>query len=79
MNQEPNALWRESATTLAERLAKRELSAREAVEAHLARIAAAEPALSAFITVAADTALARADALDAQPAPVGPCTGCRWR
>ncbi|WP_042699393.1 amidase [Azospirillum sp. B506] len=68
-------LWRESAATLAGRLARRELSAREAVEAHLARIAAAEPALSAFITVAADKARARADALDAQPALAGPLHG----
>ncbi|CBS90040.1 putative Amidase (plasmid) [Azospirillum lipoferum 4B] len=70
-----NALWRESAAGLAARLARRELSAREAVEAHLARIAAKEPELSAFITVAADEALARAEALDAAPAPVGPLHG----
>lgn len=58
-------LWRESAAGLAARLARRELSAREATEVHLARIAEAEAALSAFITVAADEALSRADALDA--------------
>lgn len=75
MTQDSNTLWRESAATLAERLAKRELSAREVVEAHLARIAVAEPALSAFITVVAEKALARADALDARPAPVGPLHG----
>ncbi|SMH48362.1 amidase [Azospirillum agricola] len=69
------ALWREGAARLAGRLARRELTARAAVEAHLARIEAAEPALSAFVTVAADAALARADALDASPRPVGPLHG----
>ncbi|CAO3438964.1 amidase [Azospirillum doebereinerae] len=84
MSEQNNAVWRNSAAGLAARLARRELSARDAVEAHLARIAATEPALSAFITVAADAALARADALDATlgaggtgsgAGPVGPLHG----
>ncbi|MGA1860069.1 amidase [Azospirillum sp. 11R-A] len=75
MTGEDTPLWREGAVALAARLARRELSSREAVEAHLDRIAAAEPALSAFLTVAADEALARADALDALPSPAGPLHG----
>ncbi|CAO3404210.1 amidase [Azospirillum palustre] len=75
MTGEDTPLWREGAVALAARLARRELSAREAVEAHLDRIAAAEPALSAFLTVATDEALARADALDALPSPTGPLHG----
>jgi len=75
MTGENTPLWRESAASLAARLARRDLSAREAVEAHLSRIAAVEPALSAFLTVAADEALARADVLDALPSPVGPLHG----
>ncbi|MGF7175049.1 amidase [Azospirillum doebereinerae] len=79
MNERNDAVWRDSAAGLAARLARRELSAREAVEAHLARIAAAEPTLCAFITVAADAARPRADALDAVldagGRPVGPLHG----
>ena len=75
MSVQNDDVWRDSAVGLAARLARRDLSAREAVEAHLARIAETEPALSAFITVAADAALARADALDAASHPVGPLHG----
>ena len=75
MSVQNDAVWRDSAAGLAARLARRDLSAREAVEAHLERIAEAEPAMSAFITVAAETALARADALDAASHPVGPLHG----
>jgi Asp-tRNA(Asn)/Glu-tRNA(Gln) amidotransferase A subunit family amidase len=40
-----------TATTLAKALARREISARDVIEAHLARITAHDARLSAFITV----------------------------
>ena len=54
-----------TATTLAKALARREISARAVLEAHLARIAAHDARLSAFITVDADGARRQADACDA--------------
>ncbi|SMF89245.1 Amidase [Azospirillum oryzae] len=79
MSVQNDVLWRDSAAALAARLACGELSARAVVEAHLDRIAATDSALSAFITVAADKALARAEDLDATLArtgrPVGPLHG----
>lgn len=63
------------AAELAAALVAREVSARDAVNAHLQRIAAIEPTLCAFITVAADAALARAAELDDAPAAVGPLHG----
>jgi amidase len=42
-----NELWRCSASDLARRIAAREVSSREVVDAHLARIAQVEPALGA--------------------------------
>ncbi|MSO50530.1 MAG: Asp-tRNA(Asn)/Glu-tRNA(Gln) amidotransferase subunit GatA [Acidobacteria bacterium] len=48
---------------------------RAGVETALARIAATQPALQAFQHVAADRALARADALDRADAPEGPLHG----
>lgn len=68
-------LTEQSATELAGLLARRALLAREVVGTHLERIAALDPQLNAFLTVAADAALARADALDALPAPAGPLHG----
>lgn len=53
-----------SLTELRARLACRELSAREVVSAHLARIERLEPALRAFISWNAEHALAQADAAD---------------
>ena len=50
-------------------------SIKAGVESALARIAAAQPALQAFQHVAADRALARADALDRADAPAGPLHG----
>ena len=48
---------------------------RPVVEAALARITAAQPALQAFQHIAADRALARADALDRAGTPAGPLHG----
>ncbi|WP_434625915.1 amidase [Azospirillum sp. B2RO_4] len=79
MSVQNDVLWRDSAAALAARLACGELSARMVVEAHLNRIAETDPVLSAFITVAADKALAKAGELDATLArtgrPVGPLHG----
>ncbi|MCA3268398.1 MAG: amidase [Azospirillum sp.] len=61
--------------TLRDALARREISARAAVERSLAAIARRDPALCAFLTVAADSARAAADALDARPDLAGPLHG----
>jgi amidase len=57
-------LSRLGAVELAGKIARREVSAREAVEAALARIEAVNPALSAVRVVLADEALAAADEAD---------------
>jgi len=64
-----------SATALQALLVSREVSAREAVEASLARIEATDDALRAFITVAAERALDQAARLDASGVPAGPLHG----
>lgn len=64
-----------TATTLARAIARRELSAREAVDAHLEQIAREDPELSAFVTVDAEGARRAADICDAAPAPLGPLHG----
>jgi aspartyl-tRNA(Asn)/glutamyl-tRNA(Gln) amidotransferase subunit A len=56
------------ATALAAAIARRDLSAREATDAVLDRIAATEPRLNAFFTVCAERARAEADAVDARQA-----------
>lgn len=71
-------LTRRSALELARLVAAREVSCREVVDAHLARIAAVNPALNAVVVVLADDARAEAAALDARIAagePVGPLAG----
>lgn len=73
-----NELWRCSASELARRIAAREVSSREVVEAHLARIGQVEPALNAVTRVLADDARAAADEADrtlAGGAAVGPLHG----
>jgi amidase len=64
-----------TATTLAKALARREISARDVIEAHLARITAQDARLSAFMTVDADGARRQADACDAAGGPTGPLHG----
>lgn len=59
-------------------LARGELTATELTEAYLARIAATEPDLNAYVTVSAETARAaalQADALRSSGGPVGPLCG----
>ena len=75
-------LWRETASALAERIRRRELSVAEVVRAHLARIDAVNPELNAIVTLDRDGALAAADRPTAgwrAAGPSGRCTGCRSR
>ncbi|WP_245508633.1 amidase [Bradyrhizobium zhanjiangense] len=51
------------------------MSSRDAVEAHLARIADRDPQLAAFVTVDAETARRAAEICDGASAPVGPLHG----
>jgi amidase len=70
--------WRCGAGELAARIAARELSAREVVEAHLARIAEHNPHLNAVVRVLADDARAAAAEADRRVAaggPLGPLHG----
>jgi amidase len=64
-----------TATTLARAIANGELSSRDAVEAHLARIREQDPQLAAFVTVDAEGARRAAEICDAASAPVGPLHG----
>jgi amidase len=71
-------IWQLSATELAQRIARRELSAIEVVDAHLARIDAVNPALNAVVRVLADGARAGAAQADKRLAAgetVGPLHG----
>src|SRR5215813_4038705 len=71
-------IWQLSATEQAERIAKRELSSVEVVNAHLARIDAVNPALNAVVRVLGDQAREAADLADRRLAagePVGPLHG----
>src|SRR5258707_2363434 len=71
-------IWQLSATELAQRIARRQLSSVEAVNAHLARIDAVNPALNAVVRVLADEARAGAVLADKKLAAgetVGPLHG----
>lgn len=71
-------IWQLSATELARRIARRELSAAEVVNAHLARIEAVNPALNAVVRVLADEARDAAVVADRRLAAgeaVGPLHG----
>jgi aspartyl-tRNA(Asn)/glutamyl-tRNA(Gln) amidotransferase subunit A len=61
-------LWELSAAELRDRIRSGEISCREVTEAHLARIAAVDPQVRAFVTVTPEAALAHADDLDARRA-----------
>jgi amidase len=72
------ALWQQSATGLAGAIARREVTSRAVIEAHLDRIDAVNGAVNAVVTVLAETALAAADAADAAVAAgaaLGPLHG----
>src|SRR5260221_394247 len=64
-----------TAMALGKALAGREISARDALDAHLARIAAHDGQLSAFLTVDAEGAHRQAAACDAARGPIGPLHG----
>jgi aspartyl-tRNA(Asn)/glutamyl-tRNA(Gln) amidotransferase subunit A len=69
---------RQSAASLAERLAAGELSSVEVTQAHLDRIAAVDPDVHAFLHVAGESALrtaARVDAARAAGERLGPLAG----
>ena len=71
-------LWQLSATELAERIARRETTARAATESVLARIAEANPQVNALAWVTPESALRAADAADAAQArgeALGPLHG----
>ena len=74
----PTDLWRAGAAQLAAAIRARDVSARETVEAHLARIEAVNPRLNAVTVVLADQALAaagRADEAVARRETLGPLHG----
>src|SRR2546430_12740533 len=71
-------IWQLPATELAQRIARRQLSSAEVVDAHLARIDAVNPALNAVVRVLADEARAAAALADKRLADgetVGPLHG----
>jgi amidase len=60
-----NDLWRESATTLAQLIRSGDVSSREVVESHLARIDEVNGAVNAVVEVRPEEVLAEADRADA--------------
>jgi amidase len=71
-------LWRHSASELATLIARKEVSSREVVEAHLARIATVNPKLNAVVKVLAEEARRGADEADQKVAAkdaLGPLHG----
>jgi amidase len=72
------ALWQASACDLAEMMAKGEVSAREVIEANIARMHARNGAMNAVVDDLSDEAMAEAAALDehfARSGPKGPLHG----
>jgi amidase len=71
-------LWRRSANELAALIARKDVSSREVVEAHLARIATVNPKLNAVVKVLAEEARMGADEADRKVAAkdaLGPLHG----
>jgi len=71
-------LWRWSATDLAAAIRRRDISAREATEAHLARLDAVNPSINAVTVPLHESALAAAelaDQMQARDLPLGPLHG----
>ena len=71
-------IWQLPATELAQRIARRQLSSAEVIDAHLARIDAVNPALNAVVRVLADEARAAAALADKKLADgetIGPLHG----
>ncbi len=64
-----------TATGLRECIRRRELSCREVLEAHIARIEAVNPRLNAIVTKTYDLARQRAESLDKRPGQHGPLAG----
>jgi amidase len=58
------ALWENDAITLAQLLRSREVSAREVIAAHIARIEAADGAVNAVVTRCFEQAMTKATAAD---------------
>ncbi len=67
-------LWKKSATELAELIRSKQISSREVIESHLARIEAVNEKVNAITVVLADSALEAADAAD-KTEPSGPLHG----
>ncbi len=59
-----NALYKMTAHALSEKIKNREISAGELTRAHLARIEEVEPEIESLVTVTAEEALAKAEAVD---------------
>jgi amidase len=73
-----NELWRQSASDLAKRIATRQVSSAEVVEAHLVRIQAVNPRVNAVVRLLASEARAAAVEADHRVAaggPLGPLHG----
>ena len=70
-----NELCLLTATELAHRIATKEISSREATEAHIARIESINPTINAVVTPVFDLALNRADELDNAAEITGPLHG----
>lgn len=71
-------LWRLGAVSLARKIAAKETSSREVIEAHLARIEALNPVVNPVTVTLADAAMKAAEAADeltASGEPIGPLHG----